>query len=71
MFEKGDVQDIQVEFKIRNNLILTKMREQRISTVIELCRQMGSPGRQLSVGKLLNMTLTAKTKGGEWRKLCP
>ncbi len=67
------VKDIRVETKLRNNLILTKMKEFGIKSVTELCRQMNkrrpkSLARidRSHVGSLINMKDPARKIDGSW-----
>ena len=59
--------DMRIEFKLRNNLVLTAMERRGIATIAELCRQMGCPNRQTGVGALVAMKMSARKKDGEWR----
>lgn len=56
--------DINVEFRVRNNLILKKMRGRGIPTVSELSRQLkATPSR---LGELVNMKEPARKEDGSW-----
>lgn len=64
---RGFRKDIQVEVTFKNNLILTKMKEQGIETVAELSRKIKIPHSAL--GLLINMKkLPVTKKKGTWIK---
>lgn len=63
------LKDVRIEFKVRNNLVLTKMEERGIYSISELCRQMKCPNSKISVGRLLAMKMPARGKRGAWSKL--
>jgi|SRR3989344_1659342 len=63
------IKDVRVEFKIRNNLVLTRMEERGIYTISELCRRMKRPNSKVNVGRLLAMKMPARGKRGAWSKL--
>ena len=57
-------QEIRLEIKVRNNLILTRMEELGINTVAELCRraQIASQGE---VGGLISMKVSPLRAGSD------
>jgi len=58
--------EVRVEFKVKNNLLYTKMQECGIESVAELCRQLDAEVKQVLVGQLMNMKKPARKKNGEW-----
>ncbi len=65
----SDIKDIRVEVRVKNNLLLSAMDQRGITTVAELCRQMGIPSSQSHVGDLVNMKLPARKANGDWYPL--
>lgn len=67
------MKDIRVNFKFRNNFILSMMEANGITSIAELCSKINesvgekdTKSRQSSLGLLINMRLAAKKKNGEW-----
>lgn len=58
--------DIRVEIVVKNNLILTKMKEMGIETVAELSRK--TRIQQRTLGLIVNMKKLPVTKKGKWTK---
>lgn len=67
MFDQ--INDIRIEMKIRNNLLLSAMERKGIASLAELCRKMGPPNNSyIQVTQLAAMKIPARTKTSqEWR----
>lgn len=58
--------DIRLELKVRNNLLLTAMENRGITSISELCRQIGIPISYSQVVSLVSMKISARNKNGDW-----
>lgn len=65
--------DVRVNVRVRNNLILTRMDQAGIKSVAELCRQineeMSTTGKnisQMTLGRIINMKEAALLPDGTW-----
>ena len=65
----GQIKDVRLEVKARNNLILTKMEAKGIFSVKELCRKMGKPGMYAAVVSLISMKISARGRRDQWRPI--